>query len=744
MSEAFPNPYDPPETHAAPPPPRAEDEEEELSRALRESLAFEAQERERVARQEQEALQAAIAASQDEARQEQEALRAAIAASQNEEKQRREREQQSLLQERQALEQSTQEARRREAEHQRQALLEMEVLQQSRREHEAQMRYRQSLSFSPPSRRGTADLGAEESLLWLGAPTSGRSTPRTGTASPPPIASSSGRRREMDTAPLGPPPAAVRAPLSSTLLGSTGLESEPAPRVASSEPTSSGSSIESEHSDISLTLPPPPQSRYEAALAAAEAEYDPRTSEHAWGTDTDADADAASFGARTPSTASDTLPNPFNAPHPAPAYDEEDEAHAVPIMPLQPQRYPGQRTPPPPGMLAAASAAQEHSAAYTLDDQPWAAAHPVPMSPTPDEAPEPSWTQPASPSRGTPSAMERQASGVGVPYPEEHANGQPALRGVQFGFAATPYDLSLYATPCAPAPLYARPDLSLEPHLPMDRMAQPEQRLQLFFPERITLRDEEEEKRPWFVMRAYSWKVLLQALAWYGHATLASGTPDARMQPELAFCMPRRADGPHDTVPTFVVLALRLAVHGPHRVGAPQVLETYAARLGACITTVSLAQHTLALPTDLVTLAQTLFSAPQLSSAPALRELRQVIARQDEWLETRRAEIAQRVRMHAGDPGAPVDRAESLEWSMLHHQLSLLQHPGALPADPATEAPSGHREHLRQRMKKKLARWGGAAPDQDLSAWITPYDLAQHGGPSSPRSPDTPSDAPRP
>ncbi|WFD03652.1 hypothetical protein MOBT1_002345 [Malassezia obtusa] len=801
MSEAFPNPYDPPAEREEPRPSHDESEEDELNRAIRESLAFEAQSKERELREEDEALQAALAASRDE------------------ETRRRAQEQHNLLQERLAMEQSRQEARRREAEHQRQALLEMEILEQSRREHEAAMRFRQSMT---PPRQSVVDQSAEESLLWLGARNSGGSTPRLGAMTPPPVASSSGRplgRTEprsppsyaprdgphympnpfeasaTPTAPAAPSrqpslpnpydaPDAARAPPTGA-----GVErqpslpnpyeppapAEPAERApapesgalrADADEASSTSSITASESESELppTLPAPPPSRYEAALAAAQAEYE-NESEDSWADESVGEEQLWRVPARA-AAPDDEEEEANEAVHTA--YDEaiarsdahesrgagtllperEDQATPqgvrgdeaprapsapmIPFSPLRPRRQasdtqPVRAPPAPPSpttvaplqMDAPAEAREEPAPAYALDDQPFSARDPY------DERAAAPTSLDRSSSRAS---SERRPSVFGEPYPPENASGQPALRGVQFGFADTPYALELYATPSAPAPLYARPELSLDPQIPHEGAASSEERLQLFFPEHVVLRTQSE--RPWFVVRAYSWKVLLQALAWYGHSTLGAEAPGMRLQPEIVFCMPRRLDQPHNAVPTFVSLAMGLAVPAP-RLGSTQALETYAARLGAQISTASLAQHTLALPTDLVTFAQTLFSAPQLSSAPALRELRQAIARHDEWLDTRRSELAQRQRMHPKDAGGPVDRAESLEWSMLHHQLSLQQHPGALPAEAPADVPTGHREHFRQRVKKKLARWGGHAPDQDLSAWITPYDLSQHGPPAS-------------
>ncbi|WFD41561.1 hypothetical protein MPSI1_000192 [Malassezia psittaci] len=317
-------------------------------------------------------------------------------------------------------------------------------------------------------------------------------------------------------------------------------------------------------------------------------------------------------------------------------------------------------------------------------------------------------------------SFERRASLFGEPYPPENSNGQPALSGVQFGFAESPYSLELFALPTSSTPLFARPSLDMRPRLPesSNESAQP---LQLFFPSRITL--SMNSSRKWFVIRAYSWKLLLQTMAWYGHTALYAQDPDLRLRPELAFCMPRRSNSLQDGAPTFVSLAMAVDNLSVDFSKSAQGIETYAARLGAIASTVSLAQHALALPMDLITFAQTLFSAPRLSSAPALRDLKQAIAKHDEWLSTRCDDLAQRARSESG-----LDANENLEWLWLHNELTILQHPSAPPAEPARAiTPTSHREQLKQRVKKKLSRWSGVpATDKDLSCWITPYDLSQH------------------
>ena len=126
-------------------------EDEELSRALRDSLAFEQEDIRRRQEEDEALLEAVLRASKaDHARQLREL----------EEHQKRERE---------IIEESRHEAyrdqRRREAELQRHALLEMEIMEQSRREHEQRLH---AHSTTSPVHTVTAEHDPEmENLLWL-------------------------------------------------------------------------------------------------------------------------------------------------------------------------------------------------------------------------------------------------------------------------------------------------------------------------------------------------------------------------------------------------------------------------------------------------------------------------------------------------------------------------------------------------------------------------------------------------
>lgn len=282
-----------------------------------------------------------------------------------------------------------------------------------------------------------------------------------------------------------------------------------------------------------------------------------------------------------------------------------------------------------------------------------------------------------------------------LPYPPEYAEGQPALRGVQFGTAMHAYAVDL----CAPsgAPLYPTPDLASECCMPPEHM--------LYFPDVIELGTE----RPYFVLRAYSWKMLLQAMAWHGKTRIEA--PSTSLYLHVALSVPRRADTPPFASPSFALLAL--STLSQPLLKTPQ-MASFCKERHSSLTCVPLVSHPLALPTDLVTLAHTLFSAPQLSHASSLRELHQAITVEDDWLETR----SQCLPLSS----APLLRA--LEQQCLHQQLTLHQHP-LEPLQGSQDTPP-HREHFRDRMRRKLSRWNVAsnvAPEEDLATWITPYDL---------------------
>lgn len=308
------------------------------------------------------------------------------------------------------------------------------------------------------------------------------------------------------------------------------------------------------------------------------------------------------------------------------------------------------------------------------------------------------------------------------PYPLENADGQPALRGVQFGWAANAFSLELYAQPQGLAHLYPVPELEREPVVPAPQGSSADDPpYSVYFPGSVRLARVETgataASLPWFVLRAYSWRILLRALAWYGK-TIVSGQVNDTLHIETGFVIPRKSD---TTAPAMVTLAMCTGIPAQQRVRW-EALEAYSNAGGSTLTTVSLVAHQLALPTDLVTLAQSLHSAPHLSNAPALRELKQAITKQDEFLEHRSSHLSSLLRSRMLTP------VEELELSFLNNQLTLQ----ADPMVPGSEAPKedvdggGHREYLLHRMRRRLARWQSSIPDEDeLATWVTPFDLRQ-------------------
>ena len=303
------------------------------------------------------------------------------------------------------------------------------------------------------------------------------------------------------------------------------------------------------------------------------------------------------------------------------------------------------------------------------------------------------------------------------PYPLENADGQLALRGVQFGWAANAFSLELYAQPEGRAHLYPVPELERAPTLPAQKPG--DAPFSVYFPGSVRLARVETgvaaASLPWFVIRAYSWRILLRALAWYGK-TVVSGYPNDTLHMEIGFVIPKSTVV---NAPAHVSLAMCTGSPAHQRVRW-EALDEYCNASGSTLTTVSLAAHQIALPTDLVTLAQSLHTAPHLSSAPALRELKQAIGREEEYLEGRSAHLSNLTQTRTLSP------TEELELSFLNNQLTLQADPMA----PGSEAPKedidggGHREYLLHRMRRRLARWQSSMPDGDeLATWVTPFDL---------------------
>jgi len=301
---------------------------------------------------------------------------------------------------------------------------------------------------------------------------------------------------------------------------------------------------------------------------------------------------------------------------------------------------------------------------------------------------------------------ENEASGQapGNVYPPEYADGQPALRGVQFGWADSPFATELWATPGMNDVLFQTPEL---PSLPITPLG--DEQPAVHFPGTIDL-----DTPAWFVLRAYSWRILLQAMAWYGKTSVVGS---GKLTMEIAFSIPRRGDLP--ATGAHVSLAMHAAPARPMP-GSSDALEAFCRTHQATPSLVSLAEHELVLPTDLVTLAHSLYSAPQLSTATALRELSVLITHQDEWLDARRRVLRA--------PHAGMSPLERLEHGFMHNKLTTL----ASPVDSVEEAPDqgdddggSHRDHLRQRVRKHLARWQqpANASDEELATWITPFDL---------------------
>lgn len=655
MSDAFPNPFGP--SPAAEAPPAMEDE---LTRVLRESLTFEQDAAQRRQEAEDAELLEAIRASEEEHQRQQRAL---------EDHQRRERE---------IIESSRREAfrdeRRREAEAQRHALLEMEVMARSKREHEARLHANSppaSLSrpFSPASRESASDIGSSdlESLLWLRHRGSVATTESTSSAplppgTPPQIEEMPNPFSEPDVshAPLLPTEGdtLIAAPSASAPITAPHESTAPRPPVPWSTPAgheaAQPDAMLSPRESVRAGLPSERRTiRPTHALSRYEALFGRHEEEWDDEHSTSPVSASGSSISLSPSQDSPVGTPVVSAPVPMPRLDlARDDDDTTPVR----------ETPP--------------SVPPKADENDTLFREPSEELPTP--------VAPAEPHT----------------YPPEYQPGQPALRGVQFGAASEPYPLEL-RTPHG-ATLYPTLDLSSPPRLPADDT-------QLRFPLVIDLG----KAQPYFVVRAYSWKVLLQALAWHGTSVVQA--PGATLYLHVAFAVPKRANSPSFEAPSLVSLALGTSAE-PASAGSC-ALAASCAHHHVPLYMVPLIAHPLPLPTDLVTLAQSLFTAPQLSTAPALRELKQVIARHGEWLDARSHAMASRAH-------TSLNASELLELRLLSHQLTLLAHPVTAP--DAVESESGHRDALRTRMRRTLARWNSANAenDEDLATWITPYDVA--------------------
>lgn len=674
MSDAFPNPFGPPP--AAEVPPVTEDE---LSRVLRESLAFEQDAAQRRQEAEDAQLLAAIRASEEEHQRQQREL---------EDQQRHVRE---------AIESSRREAfrdeRRREAEAQRHAILEMEVMARSKREHEARMRTQSpptssSRPFSPVSRESASDIGSSdmEPLLWLRHRGSVATTESTGSSARP-LSSTPPRFEEM------PNPFAetsiLSAPLPSADMETPTVETAP---PISAPVTAPAHDLLPHQGPTAPTRPTPvppalPISSSDSRALSNKATLSPKT---------------APEPEPTPSSAERRTIRPTHALSRYEAlfgrheeeWDEEasplsEKGSSISVSPTQASpkaEWPIVSEPVPmldhaPGGDDDVTPVRETPPAVPTKDEEQAESAPMMEQPSCDVP--------------TPTSAEEEAH----LYPPAYVPGQPALRSVQFGAANEPYPFEL-RTPHG-AVLYPTLDLSSAPQLPTKET-------QLRFPNIIEL----SEAQPFFVVRAYSWKVLLQALAWHGSTTIQASS--GSMYVHVAFAMPKRADIPSFAAPSLVTLALGTSAEPASP--ASSGLAASCALYHVPVFAVPLVAHPLALPTDLVTLAQSLFTAPQLSSAPALRELKQVIARHGEWLDARSHAMASRAHTSPSS-------SEMLELRLLSHQLTLLGHPVTAP--DAIESEGNHRDALRTRMRRTLARWNSAnvGNDEDLATWITPYHV---------------------
>lgn len=777
MDEEFPNPFAPKADEARPSDARDEashsrgdgqndlqsscDGDDDLARALRESLAVQEDDARKRQAEEDALLEAALRASEaDHAREQREKAAQQRRIAEIIEESRRE---------------AYRERRRREAEQQRHAILEMEIMEQSRREHEQRqqrmnapmhidlherrepeaemeellwLRSRQSIStpgstssrvvsqpescseasaipapaLAPPAFEVPADSPPKYEDLNLDPALSSRSMESAGQD-----ASRANRASELDPSnPHRPEPYESNSFLQNPFPDTYHINQNPVPVNRPHDPLPEAQSelpeslfpaqnaptntilstdlphgSETQETDLSPTDPGPtprtslPLSRYEQMFGRYDSEDEPEPPEaisHSpkspWSSD---DEESQHGHSATEMSSAGVVPVAVSPPNAAerllavPSPRSHVPPSSVPAAPSPPVAFETHRPAP-----SSSTVALPHTSAAVppLMRAPATPGSTAVQSPVVLESP-----MQASAASSSPVT----AAQTSVPaFPPDFCPGQPALRGVQFGVARHAYAVAL-TTPSG-APLYPTPDLAAESCMP------PHQRL--VFPDTIDL-----ATQPYFVVRTYSWKLLLQAMAWHGKTVVTA--PRGKLYLHVAISVPRRSDNAAFMSPSFAALAFS-SIEQP-LVKSPQ-LEAFCREQGASLSCVSLVAHPLGVPTDLVTLTQTLFSAPQLSHAPALRELRQVIAAEDEWLDARAHHVPA-----SSTASSPLN---ALEQQCIHQQLSLHQHP-LMPVGDTHEAP--HREHFRERVRRTFSRWNASnvAPDEDLAAWITPYDVSQ-------------------
>ncbi|KDN53511.1 hypothetical protein K437DRAFT_265578 [Tilletiaria anomala UBC 951] len=339
---------------------------------------------------------------------------------------------------------------------------------------------------------------------------------------------------------------------------------------------------------------------------------------------------------------------------------------------------------------------------------------------------------------------------------------QKTPESVDWGYASSPFDTKLYASP--------------------QSMTVSESKQ--YFPTVITLRahDGNPDARAaraapaqtyYFVIRAQTWKALLRAMAWFGNTRIEAGpeevveaatsaaTAESKAGPgvqearpltdagacklmiDLEFVTPQRWDvslapivpeGTHgvqgsngNDKPAFVAVCLSLVQHRSAEVSSVlafnnRKLDTMYLQHGSARRAVILPQRPPPLPISVVDLAQRMhgahaFSAacPSISSssnmAASPRDLHNAIEKHDVKFFGKR-------RKEAGNKGQGGSRAH----------LTVSDDPTGMHI-AATGAVSERTalERMKGAVKKLAKRRDDHELNEDLSTWITPFDLSEYG-----------------
>ncbi|EST10151.2 hypothetical protein PSEUBRA_000563 [Kalmanozyma brasiliensis GHG001] len=404
----------------------------------------------------------------------------------------------------------------------------------------------------------------------------------------------------------------------------------------------------------------------------------------------------------------------------------------------------------------------------------------VPQTPPSATEPFSASTSPSVPQRNSsyfvPDPKRSSVSSLGV-----EQKGQRALAGVDFGYSSLPFapKLDKSSLPSGAS--------SSSPSTPSTGPASAATSRSLFPPSieltsvtKVAGKDDL-ANGSFFVIRAPSWKSLLRAIAWYGNTRVepspeqVAAASDRRsrcvLRAEVEFITPTRVDVghgvgeharaslttgvlPRNPSPAHVSLCLSIL---PGEASAWLKSEEYAlvrresrrldawyAGKGSTRRLIQLARQPPSLPAPLVQIAQMLHASHTFSAAcpssgstarHSPRDLHHAIERHDQgFVQKQKAWLAasnalanptdKRASVQSGT--SPDEDDEDDDDDVDFGDFSLL-------ADGSFDAQDkvlmGKRQRLKAKVKRRLGKRSGdgRVVDEDLAAWITPFDVSQHG-----------------